>query len=132
MKKIQRSCNTLKNVTFWNLIECDPGFLGYSCNKICPYEYYGGNVPTNAAVTKHRSVIMCADVYKSQSQSTAQMLYYCILSKPVFLLLTPALIVQVWILYLDDHDDDGNDDDDDDDDDDEKKSLLQFLSIQIA
>ena len=29
------------NVTFWNLIECDPGFRGENCSKTCPDGYYG-------------------------------------------------------------------------------------------
>ena len=54
---------------------------------------------------------MCADAYKRQiqriaSQPTTQKQYPRILSKPVFLLLTPALKVQVGILYLDNDDDD--------------------------
>ena len=70
----------------------------------------GDFVSTNATViTIH--VIMCADAYKRQiqriaSQPTTQKQYPRILSKPVFLLLTPALIVQVGILYLDNDDDD--------------------------
>ena len=53
----------------------------------------GKNVPTYAAVTKHRSVIIYADAYKSQLQKTAlqpttQKLYPRILSKPVYLQMT--------------------------------------------
>ena len=71
----------------------------------------GEDVSTNATVTIHKSIIMCADAYKRQlqwttSQPTTQKLYPRILSKPVFLLLTPALIVQVCILFDDDDDDD--------------------------
>ena len=69
------------------------------------------NVPTNATVTIHKSVNMCVDAYKGHiqrttSQPTTQKYYPRILSKPVFLLLTPALIVQVGILYLNNDDDD--------------------------
>ena len=72
----------------------------------------GENVPTNATVTTiHKSVIMCADAYKSHiqritSQPTTQMKYPRILSTPVFLLLTQALLVQVCSLYLNDDNDD--------------------------
>ena len=72
------------------------------------------NVPTHATViTIHNSAIMCADAYQSQLQRTPQPTTQKILSKHVFLLLTPALIVQVGILYLDN-----------DDEDNEKESLL--------
>ena len=64
----------------------------------------GKNVFQNANVTVHSSAIMCVDAYKGQiqrtSQPTTQKLYPRIQSKPVFLLLKPALIVQVGILYL--------------------------------
>ena len=72
----------------------------------------GENVSRNATVTAiHNSVIMCADAYKGQkqrttSQPTTQKQNPRILSKRVFLLLTPALIVEVGILYLDNDDDD--------------------------
>ena len=72
----------------------------------------GKNVPPNAIViTIHNFVITCADAYKSQlqritSQPTPQMKYPRILSTPVFLLLTQALIVQVCSLYLNNDDDD--------------------------
>ena len=49
----------------------------------------GEDVKTNATViTMYNSVILCGDAYKGQKQ------------------LTPALIVQVGILYLDNDDDD--------------------------
>ena len=73
----------------------------------------GNIVSTYANVTIHRSAIMCVDAYKGQiqrttSQPTTQKLYPCIQSKPVFPLLTPALIVQVLVgilyLYIDDDD----------------------------
>ena len=72
----------------------------------------GKNVFQNANVTVHSSAIMCVDAYKGRiqrttSQPTTQKLYPRIQSKPVFLLLTPALIVQVGILYL--YNDDDND-----------------------
>ena len=71
----------------------------------------GENVTTNATViTIHNSAITCADAYKGQlqrtSQPTTQMKYPRILSTPVFLLLTQALIVQVCSLYLNDDNDD--------------------------
>ena len=72
----------------------------------------GKNVTTNATViTIHNSVITCADAYKSQlqritSQPTPQMKYPRIISTPVFLLLTQALIVEVCSLYLNDDNDD--------------------------
>ena len=71
----------------------------------------GKDVKTNAfVITIHNSVIMFADAYQGQlqrtSQPTTQKEYPHILSKPVFLLLTPALILQVGILYLDNDDDD--------------------------
>ena len=71
----------------------------------------GKNVFQNANVTVHSSAIMCVDAYKGRiqrttSQPTTQKLYPRIQSKPVFPLLTPALIVQVGILYLDNDDDD--------------------------
>ena len=71
----------------------------------------GKNVFQNANVTVHSSAIMCVDAYKGRiqrttSQPTTQKLYPRIQSKPVFPLLTPALIVQVQVgilyLYIDD------------------------------
>ena len=80
--------------------------------KHVPTDIMGENVSRNATViTIHNSVIMCADAYKSHiqrttSQPTTQMKHPRILSKPVFLLLTQALIVQVCSLYLNDDNDD--------------------------
>ena len=69
----------------------------------------GDIVSTYANVTIHRSAIMCVDAYKSQlgwrtSQQTTEKKYLHILWKHVFLLLMPALIVQVGILYWDNDD----------------------------
>ena len=71
----------------------------------------GNIVSTYANVTIHRSAIMCVDAYKSllggrTSQPTTEKKYLHILWKHVFLLLTPALKVQVGIMYLDNDDDD--------------------------
>ena len=77
--------------------------------KPAPRTIMGKSVPTCATVPIHKSAIMYVDAYKSQlgwttSQPTTQMQYPRIQSKPVFLLLTPALVVQVGILYLDNDD----------------------------
>ena len=47
--------------------------LSWTVIKHVPTNIIGENVPTNAAVTKHRSVIMCADACKSHLQPTTQM-----------------------------------------------------------
>ena len=86
-------------------------FVETTVIKHAPTDIMGNNVFQNANVTVHSSAIMCVDAYKGQiqrttSQPTTQKLYPRILSKPVFLLLTPALKVQVGIMYLDNDDDD--------------------------
>ena len=100
-------------------------FVETTVVKHIPTDIMGNTVLTNATVTIHKSVIMCADTYKRQLQRiasppTTQKQYLRILSKLVFLLLTPALIIQVCILY---------DDDDDDDDDDGKKNYCYKCHI---
>ena len=80
--------------------------------KNVPTNIMGEDVKTNATViTMYNSVIMCGDAYKGQKQQTTSQptTNPRILSKRVFFLLTPALtpalIVEVGILYLDNDED---------------------------
>lgn len=48
--------------------------VGTTVIKHAPPDIMGKTVLTNADVTKHRYVIICADAYKNQLQPTTQML----------------------------------------------------------